>query len=89
MSDFDRLPEDERLRLARDADVLLALLLKQHGVRQDEVPELLEAVRWVREHRAFLSKIQTGGMLTAMSLLVTALGAAVWEGIRSLLRGAQ
>jgi hypothetical protein len=88
MSDFDRLPEAERIELARQADAVLALLLRRHGVKDEEMPELLEAIRWIREHRAFMQKLQLGGLLTTLSLLVTGLAAAIVEGVKSLMRGA-
>jgi hypothetical protein len=62
------------------------LLARRYGIREDEIPDLLESARWVREHRALLRKIQTAGMLTTLSLIVTALAAALWEGIRSMIR---
>lgn len=76
----------EREEVAVQVSAVIDVLARRYGIREEEVPDLLDAVRWVREHRALLRKIQTAGMLTTLSLIVTALAAALWEGIRSMLR---
>ena len=77
----------DRAEVAVQVAAVVDLLARRYGIREDEIPDLLESVRWVREHRALIKKMQTAGMLTTLSLIVTAMSAALWEGIRAMLRG--
>lgn len=84
---FDQLSEQERLKVAAEVDYFLTVMLRRHGLAEDDLPEIVQSLRWLKEHREFMNKIQTGGTLSLIALLVSALAAAVWEGIRSLLAG--
>jgi hypothetical protein len=57
------------------------LITKRYDVRPEEV---LEAVRWVREKKAFNDRVKATGLVSLIGLLITAIGLAVWEGVKAM-----
>lgn len=84
---FDHMSEEERAKVAAQVDYFVSVMMRRYGMTEEDVPKVLDSLRWLREHRAFMQRIQTGGTLSLIALLVSALAAAVWEGMRSLLAG--
>lgn len=78
------LTEEERKRLAVQVDYFVETVCRRYDV---EPREIMETMIWLREHRKFMDNLQRGASLTLIAMLVTALGTAVWEGIKSFLAG--
>ena len=77
-----RLNDDELRRVAAQVDYFVSLLAERYKVQPDEV---IEAAKWVREHKEFLRKIKTTGVLSILGLLVSSIAMAAWEGVKSML----
>lgn len=75
------LSDDERVRVAVQADYLLEVLAKRYGI---DASEVMDSLRWIREHREFVSQLKRGGLLSIISLLVAAAAMSLWEGIKSV-----
>jgi hypothetical protein len=79
-----QISEEDRARMTIMADRLIEILASRYGVEPQEV---VEAVRWVQEHRDFGTKLKAAGWIGLVTLLLSALGVAIWEGAKSLMRG--
>jgi hypothetical protein len=45
----------------------------------------MESLRWIREHRAFMQRLQTGSVTAIISLCCAAVASALWVGVKTLL----
>lgn len=66
------------------ADAVVDALARRYGVQPGDV---VEAVRWVREHRDFVAKMKHSGFLTLSGIIISASLMAAWEGIKNYVRG--
>ena len=60
------------------------LLARRYGL---EPREVVEAVKWVQQHRDFVAKMKHGGWLSMISIVVGAAILAFWEGVKAFARG--
>ena len=84
MPDEQRI-EEERLRVGLIASAVVDELSKRYNLTPLEVQE---AVAWVQEHRAFVSKLKHSGYLTVLGSLIGASLLVAWEGVKAFLRKA-
>ncbi len=76
-----RLNDDELRKVAAQVEYFVSLLADRYKVEPDEV---IEAAKWVREHKEFLRKIKTTGVISILGLLVSSLAMAAWEGVKAM-----
>ena len=84
---FDQLSDAERVKVAAEVDYFLSLMLRRYGLGEADIPEILASLRWLKEHREFMSRVQTGGTVSLLALLVSAIGASIWQGVKVLING--
>lgn len=65
------------------ADAVIRVLAERYGL---EPRQVIEAVRWVENHKEFVSSLKKGGILSLIGLLITATTLAIWEGLKALIR---
>ena len=75
------LTDDERKKVAAQVEAFVELITRRYDVKPEEV---LEAVRWVRERKAFSEKVRSTGLVSLIGLLITAIALAVWEGVKAM-----
>lgn len=75
------LREEERVRAAVLADLVIERIADRYNI---DAGEVVESLRWVREHREFVSQLKSGGIKSVISLLLMSAAVAIWEGIKSL-----
>lgn len=80
--DVVQISDEERARLMIQADRLIEILATRYGVDPHEV---VDAVRWVQEHKDWASKMRSAGSMGLITILLSALGISLWEGIKSLI----
>jgi hypothetical protein len=72
--------QDDKLRVGLVASAVVDELSKRYNLSPQEVAE---AVAWVQEHRAFVSKLKHSGYLSVMGTLIGAALLVAWEGFKS------
>jgi len=75
------LTDDERRKVAAQVEAFVELITRRYDVKPEEV---LEAVKWVRERKAFSERVKATGLVSLIGLLITAIGMAVWEGVKAM-----
>lgn len=75
--------EEEKLRVGMIASAVVDELSRRYSLTPQEVAE---AVAWVQEHRAFMSKMAHSGYLALIGALVGASLLVAWEGVKAYLR---
>jgi hypothetical protein len=73
---------DQASIAAAQVDAFVNILAKRYGI---EPIEVVEAVRWVREHKDTLGKLKTAGWLALLGILISSAALAMWEGLKSLI----
>ncbi len=85
---FDRaMDERERVRWStaeQQVDAFISVLATRYGIKEDDLPEMLDGVKWALKHRKMLESIQDKAWLTLMGLGLTGLAVATWEGVKAL-----
>jgi hypothetical protein len=69
-------------RRERQFDAMVQLFCKRYQVNEDEIPHLIETVRWSRQHRSGISKLHWSAALGVLAAVVTGLLLMIWEGIK-------
>lgn len=80
---YSELTPEERARVTAQVDHFVDLMAHRYNVTPDDV---VDAVRWVKARKEFSSKLSLAGSASLLALVVSALAAALWEGVRSLIR---
>lgn len=75
-----QLPDEERRHLLCQIDVCLEVITKRHGIT---VQQVIDNIKWIEEHRDFVSKLKHASLLTLVGIVVSATALAVWEGIKA------
>ena len=70
-------------RRERQFDAMVQLFCKRYGVEEDEIPTLIEKIRWSGEHRSALNKLHWSAALGVLGAVVTGLLLMIWEGIKA------
>lgn len=81
--------EHERVRwnsAAEQVDAFIKIVQNRYGIQEKEIPVLLDGLRWAAEHKRNLEKMGTTAMLTLLGMVLTGMGLAIWEGLKTLLR---
>lgn len=82
----DEIELKRRIIAERQVEAFLGLLETKYNLKSEDIPELLDNVRWISQHRANSSRLSWNVALGLLSLAVAGLGMAVWEGIKQLIR---
>ena len=72
-------------RRERQFDAMVQLFCKRYGVDEDEIPQLIEKIRWSGEHRHILNKLSFNAALGVLGAITTGLLLMLWEGIKHTL----
>ena len=72
-------------RRERQFDAMVQLFCKRYGVEEDEIPTLIEKIRWSGEHRSALNKLHWSAALGVLGAVVTGLLLMIWEGVKHTL----
>lgn len=73
---------EERVKAEELVEAFLRIMFTRYGVKEDEIPEIIDNLRWISRHRAGLSRITWHASLSLLGLAMIGLGAAIWEGIK-------
>jgi hypothetical protein len=79
----DGLSDADRLKVAAMVDYFVDILSKRYNTKPDEV---VDAVRWYKEHREFMGRFKQAGLFSVISLMVSAALFAIWESAKAALR---
>lgn len=79
--------EDEiRGAAERQVDYFMQIVLKRYGVDEEEVPGLIDNLRWLNQHRKAATKITGGVTISVIGAVIVVTLMALWEGVKMKLR---
>jgi hypothetical protein len=75
--------ESEHRQLAElQVEAFITLLQKRYGLKPEAIPEILDDMRWLREHRTNLNRVSWSVLLGILAIAISGVAAALWEGIK-------
>ncbi len=75
---MEHLSEEEKLKVMLQVDHFVEIIEERSGLTFAEV---VEVIKWSRNHKSFFDKLSTYSALTVIGILISALLYAVWKGI--------
>ena len=81
--EYDRM---RRLDAEDQVEYFLDILSTRYGVKLEDVPKYLDAVRWAVEHRANMARLIWAVALGIAGIAISGAVAALWEGIKHAVR---
>lgn len=67
-------------------EAFLGILQDRYNLKPAEIHEILDDLRWVRKYRDGVTRVQWAATLGVIALAVSGLVAALWEGIKQVMR---
>jgi len=77
---------ERRVETSIRLDELMDALEARYGIKREDVPKYLDAVRWVIQHREHWYRIGWTVLLGIVGLAATGFAKALYDGIRMNLR---
>ena len=76
--------EDAKSRVEAEllAEAFMGILEIRYGLKSSDIPEILEDLRWVRQSRTGIIRIQWSIALAVLALAVSGFVMSLWEGIK-------
>lgn len=78
----DDIEDIETGRREREFDAFLSIFCKRYGVKEDDIPKLIEHAKWSGEHRNSIHRVSWSAALGALGVFVTGLLLMIWEGVK-------
>lgn len=77
---------EELLEAEKQVDVFLTILSKRYGVKEDEIPLFIEAIRRSIERDRRFNQLSWHAILGVVSAVVMGALVLIWEGIKNALK---
>ena len=80
--------EDAKSRIEAEllVEAFMGILEIRYGLKSSDIPEILEDLRWVRQSRNGLIRVQWSVALAILALAVSGLVMSLWEGVKMYVR---
>ena len=78
---------EARIQAELQVEAFLDLLQKRYGFQSADIPQILDDMRWVREHRTGINRVSWSIALGILALALSGIASALWEGIKHTVRG--
>lgn len=78
---------ERRITAELHVEAFMELIAKRYDLKSEDIPRIMDDLRWLREHRSGISRVTWSVALGIISLAVAGLMAAVWEGLKQNIKG--
>jgi len=75
---------EKRVEAERLAEAFFQLLATRYGLKSEDIPQILEDMRWVREHRRGVSRVGWTMALGVIGVAASGIAAMLWQGFKSM-----
>lgn len=77
---------ERRVEAEIQVEAFLGMLQRRYGLKSEDIPAILDDMRWVREHRHGINRISWSVALGILALAISGVVSAFWEGVKNSLR---
>lgn len=75
---------DRQYEAEKQVNAFIQILAVRYGLREDEIPDFIEAMRWAVEHKRNVNKLSWHAILGIMGALAVGFALIVWEGFKQV-----
>lgn len=83
----ERTDAEYRIQAEIQVGAFLDILQKRYGLEPNDIPRILDDLRWLREHRTGINRVSWSVALGILALALSGVATALWEGIKHTVRG--
>lgn len=84
-------PDTEDRRTIEQAEkqvqAFLHVLRARYAIEEDDIPRMVDDIRWIAAHRRKMDKISLGIVLSFVGTVMAGAGLLLWEGLVALIKG--
>lgn len=77
---------EARVRAEIQVEAFLSILETRYGLKSEDVPQILDDLRWVREHRNGINRVSWSVALGVLAIAIAGVMNAFWEGIKQVVK---
>lgn len=78
---------ERRIQAELQVEAFIQLLASRYNLKPEDIPQIVDDMRWVRQHRSGISRIQWSVALAILALAATGVWQALIEGAKHLITG--
>lgn len=76
---------EDRIKAEEQVEAFITVLTKRYGIQEEEIPDLIEIIRWSADHRRGINRVGWSALLGIVGIAASGIMLAVWEGIKHIL----
>lgn len=80
------LSPEQRIQAEEQVDAFIQVLSQRYRFKEEDIPEILDNIKWISNHRNGLSRITWSAGLAIVTLGVSGIVLAMFEGIKHYLK---
>ncbi len=84
MSNETELHDAERGAAERQVDYFVDIVARRYGIEPEEIPEIMENMRWLHKHRQLAGRIAGGVTIMVIGAVALMTLSTLWEGFKSI-----
>jgi len=85
-NDNERRDVEKRVQAELQVEAFISLLEKRYGLESEDLPEILDDLRWLRKHRAGINRVSWSVALGLLALAAAGVWQAFVEGVKHFIR---
>jgi hypothetical protein len=78
---------ERRVQAELQVEAFFDLLQTRYGLKSEDIPAILDDMRWLREHRSGINRVTWSIAMGLLGLAVLGLGRAFWGGFVAMIKG--
>ena len=77
---------ERRIEAELQVETFIQLLASRYNLKPEDLPQIVDDMRWLREHRNGVVRIQWAVALGILAIAVSGVMSAFWEGLKHAIR---
>jgi len=74
---------EARINAEIQVEAFLSILESRHGLKSTDIPQILDDMRWLREHRNGINRVSWSVALGVLAIALSGVMHAIWEGVKA------
>jgi hypothetical protein len=74
---------EARINAEIQVEAFLSILESRHGLKSTDIPQILDDMRWLREHRNGINRVSWSVALGILAIALSGVMHALWEGVKA------
>jgi hypothetical protein len=74
----------DRVKAEAQVEAFIEILATRYNIKEEEIPEIIDNLKWIGSHRRGISRVSWTAGLAVISIGISGLGLALWEGIKHM-----